>query len=321
MTMDTFLYCRLIVQNPIWGNNSYDHATMFQVGLDGSISEWWNVSFNEDIGPISYGAFAFDSTKNIVYLPTIGRITGVNQDGTVTINKTLQTRNQFWYYLYESQSDTLVGSCSDTTGSGKNNPLWYWCQLDVKTGTLKHSAARLPYTDGPNGLHTATPLYSVDREHQIIWYKPNMKSFIVAANYTTGKILFTTGNASPSCIAYNEVTNKAYILAGDVSQYYDLSVFELLQHPQPPKQLIKLPQDRTFIISSLGSCGVIPETNTLYVFMNNITTGIIYNSFMPTDLMLVDLTKLSYKQVSLESSKWRSTEILHRNSICTLILQ
>ena len=31
---------------------------------------------------------------------------------------------------------------------------------------------------------------------------------------------------------------------------------------------------------------------------------------MPTDLMLVDLTKLSYKQVSLESSKWRSTKIL-----------
>ena len=308
---DGYILALQVVQNPIWGNNSYNHATMFKVGLDGSISKWWNVSFNEDIGPISYGAFAFDSTKNIVYLPTIGRITGVSQDGTVTINKTLQTRNQFWNYLYESQSDTLVGSCSDTTGSGKNNPLWYWCQLDVKTGGLKRSAFRLPYTDGPNGLDSGLPLYSVDREHQIIWYKPYIQSFVVGANYTTGKILFTTGNAYPSCIAYNGLTNKAYILAGnDISMYYDLSVYELLQRPQPPKQLVKLRQDPNFVIAPFGSCGIIPETNTLYAFMNNVTTGIIYNTLMPTDLILVDLTKLSFKQVSLESSKWRSTAIL-----------
>ena len=303
-----------VVQDPIWGNKSYNHATMFKVGFDGSISKWWNISFNENIGPISYGAFAFDSTKNIVYLPTISQITGVSQNGMVTINAPLQTNYQFWNYFYEPQSDTLVGSCSDTTGSGKNNPMWYWCELSVRTGALLHSTVKLPYTDG---LAPFEPNYSVDLHEHLIWYKSYNQLHVFAADYLTGKLVFTSGETQATCVAYNGFANKAYILSGNgISQYYSLSVFELLSTPQHPKEIIKLPKDNSFIISTFGSCGMIPKTNTLFVFMTNITKTVsIYNdSLMPTDLILADLTNLSFKQVSLDigdnASGWNSEDIL-----------
>ncbi len=306
-----------VVQHPIWGNKSYNHASLFKVGLDGSISKWWNVSFNENIGHISYGALAFDNVHNIVYLPTIGRITGVNQDGIITTNTHLQTKYQFWNYFYEPRSNTLIGTCSDATQTSKDDPIWHWCIINIANGTLSHNTAKLPYTDGPNGLDMYNPLYSVDLKHQIIWYGPYAQPFIVAANYMTGELVFTSGNTGASCIVYSELNDKPYIITGDsFSQLYDLSVYELLPHPAPPKHLIKLPRDNSFIIATFGSCGIIQESNTLYVFMTNITKTLsIYNdSLMPTDLILADLTNLSYKQVSLDigdnTSGWNSVDIL-----------
>ena len=306
-----------VVQHPIWGNKSYNHASLFKVGLDGSISKWWNVSFNENIGQISNGALAFDNVHNIVYLPTIGRITGVNQNGIITTNTHLQTKYQFWNYFYEPRSNTLIGTCSDTTQTSKDDPIWHWCIINIANGTLSHNTAKLPYTDGPNGLDIYNPLYSVDLKHQIIWYGPFYEQpFIFAANYMTGELVFT-GNTAASCIVYSELNDKPYIIKGDgFSLYHNLSIYELLPHPTPPKHLIKLPARDNIFISTFGSCGIIQESNTLYVFMTNGTkTFPNYNdSLMPTDLILADLTNLSYKQVSLDigdnTSGWNSGDVL-----------
>ena len=301
-----YLLVLKVVQDPIWADKSYNHASMFKVGFDGSMNKWWNVSFDENVGPLSYGAFAFDAASETVYLPTVGQITGISQNGKImakAVNK--QNHQYFWNYYYESKSKTFVGVCSDDKRES-----WSWCQVNSKSGTLSRSAHRLPYTDGPNGLDQLEPLYTIDFNQQLIWYKPYLQDFLTAANYMTGETVFVSGQIDgASCIAHNPLSNKTYILKGyDVSQYYRLAVFELLPKPNAPKEILKLIDDSRVIISIFGSCDIVPKANMLYVFMTNVSASL--DNLMPTDLVLVDLSIPSYKQIPLDYKQWQAGEVI-----------
>ena len=277
-----------------------DRASMFEVGFDGSIKQWWNQS----VGSLSgSGAFAFDNESKTVYLPTVNQSTAVSRNGKVAIQK-VSSNQVFWSYNYEAQSDHLVGVCSDS-----NRQQWRWCEIDIQTGRLSINPNQLPYTDGPNGLDAYEPLYTFDFRQQLIWYKPYIQPFLVAANYRTGKISFTSGETGASCIAHNPSTGKTYILKGyDVSQYTQLAVFELLPKPSLPKEILKLSNDGSVIISVFGLCRMIPQANAMYVFMTNVSVS--FDNLMPTDLFLIDLSEQSYEQIPLDYKNWKDEEII-----------
>ena len=278
-------------------------ASLFQVDFNGSVTKWWNQSF--DSSAASYGAFAFDKEKRIVYLPTTNQITGVTKDGEVVVKRTLAKENYqyFWNYFYNSQSTTFSGICTNETHSE-----WNWCTMNAKNGVLSR-LSEIPFasSNGPNGLDIYAPIYSVGLHQQLIWYKPYLYDFVVGTNFTSGDVAFISGEAGPSCITYNPLTNKTYTVGGKSSMYYELSVYELLPKPNPPKELVKLlPTDQNLIISVLGACGIIPQDNIIYVLMTNITIG----TLMPTDLILVNLSDLSYEQVPLDYRKWMSDSVM-----------
>ncbi len=162
-----------------------DNASMFEVGFDGSIKQWWNQS----VGSLSgSGAFAFDNESKTVYLPTVNQSTAVSRNGKVVIQK-LSSNQVFWSYNYEAHSDHLVGVCSDS-----NREQWRWCEIDIQTGRLSLNPNRLPYIDGPNGLDAYEPLCTFDFRQQLIWYKPYIQPFLVAANYRPPQWLIGASN-------------------------------------------------------------------------------------------------------------------------------
>ena len=304
-TPDGYLLVLKAVRQNIGMDDYTNYAVMYRLDFSGKVTLLWNISFLDVNADVSWGAFAYDENTDRVYLPVVDRIVGIsNKHGKMEVKISLESENSqyFWTYDYDTNSNSLIGVCSDD-GLLK----WDWCQMSIGRNDADLTrVVSLPYIQGANGLDQYAALYNVDPRDQIIWYKPYIKNFVVATNYSTGEAIYISGFVALSCITYNPLSNRTYVLTGEQSLYQNLSVAEVQPKPKPLKTLLKLPGD--LILSTFGSCGMIAVDNIMYVVMWNVSKYA--ENFMPTDLILIDLTTHRYVQIPIETEKWLSEIIM-----------
>ena len=277
----------------------YNHASLFKIGFDGSVTQFWNFSYDYPHILFSDNDFAIDTENNLVYLGVVDQLLALDlTTGEMKINISLQAPNMqyFWNYDYIPKEKALYGAC---TGHGPWN-FWNWCR--IKLNNLIENGVKVEFLyqfPGTNEYSPISDIYYMDKKHQSIWYFWGI-TYSSGVNYTTGKeIFFGNGTGSDICIAHDHNLNRTFTISSELGEPPKLG--ELHPWPKNATVLMKLPQDlRT---ASFGTCMYDLEIHTLIALMASSSKYL--NDPMPTQILLIDIVDLSYKMVPLPGfRKW-----------------
>ena len=290
---------------------AYNHASLFKIELNGTVSENWNYSFQPPHIPFDENSgYAIDAANDLVYVCIGGQFLALSlSTGTVRFRKDLKPPNLqlFTTYDYNPQDGYIYGIC---TGDWA----WNWCRVSFNT-TKNGDNVDFVKVDflyllpGVTELGPAMDLYTIDLKHQIIWYYPYSQAF--AMNFTTGKVFYTSGVSEsdqylqgPLCIVYDYELNRTFTIERNKT------VGELQPNPKPDKILLDLPLNIT--LSEIGACTYDVETHTMFALMRNDVWPPPDENSMPSELLIIDVIKLNYERVSLKDfhKKWSSGDLV-----------
>ena len=280
----------------------YNHASLFKIEFNGSVSQFWNYSYNKPHLMFSENLFAIDLENELVYLGVEDQLLALElSTGEVKINIPLQVPNLqfFWNYDYIPREKAIYGVCT-------GNSHWNWCRVKLDK-PLDHNTIKLEFLYQipvlPLELGPDEGIYYMDKEHQSIWYYTGI-TLAYGVNYTTGKLIFSgNGSLYDQCIAHDHTLNRTFSLISN-PVYQDTPLLAEIHHsPRNEVVLMTIPI-ANLVIALGGSCIYDPKTHTLTALMRYDlpNTG---DSLMPTSMLLIDVVGLTYKPISLpEFKKW-----------------
>ena len=305
---DGYLLGLKVVQNDT-PNSSYHHATLFKIEFDGSVKQLWNYSYpHSDILTCS-NLFAVDSKNKLVYLGARDHFLALDlNSGKIKIKIPLNSSNAqyFWSYDYFPEDNAIYGVCT-------GNSQWNWCRVE-QTAT---NSAHLDYLYHLYNTSEFSPIdyiYYLDKEDQTLWYYPGFlfEFYAVGINYTTGENLFmsTLDKDEELCIVHDPIMNRVFSYIWNSETSTTVGLAELFQKPKPRQLLMKLPTFEQLFPSYFGTCAYDHKTHTMILLLSN--SAVSKRHAMPTDILLLDVVHLTYKQIPLPlfREKWDSTNPL-----------
>ena len=277
----------------------YNHASLFKVGFDGTVQEYWNHTLQNPHLLFSDNLFAVDDENGLVYLGVPDQLLALElTTGKVVVKKPLEAPNLlfFWSYDYIAEQNAICGGCT-------GNRWWNWCR--VKLGEPEVKLEFLYQFPGTNELGPFSDIYYIDKRHQSIWYFTGIND-AWGVNYTTGQVLFHGNQTLENmCIVHDHQLNRTFTVTNGALTTTLLA--ELHPWPKTETKLLTLPPDlRT---ATFGSCDYDQETHTLIVLMAS-TSNYFYDA-MPTQLLFIDMMSLSYKSVGLPGfRRWKGDSLV-----------
>ena len=259
------------------------YVALFQIDLDGKITKLYNRSFSEVF--FTDCQYALDYKSEMAYLPAVNYILGVDiNSGKTVIKNPAPKPVYFTSFDYHEKNKTIYGVCT-------GNDQWNWCEL-TQNGTIVFKY-QLPYCGGVFGPIDCD--YDADFNENMFWYDPGFipSSLVIAIDIKTGNVMFTSGPANTSCIAYDSLAKKVYAISRLTEYGFNYGVTEVHPDPKPMTHLVALPTD--LMLESIGSCIIDSESRSFFVLMRD------FYQTMPTALITVDLDSIQLTRVNLSS--------------------
>ena len=280
----------------------YNHASLFKVEFDGTVSQYWNYSYDHPHLLFSDNLFAVDIENQLVYLGVQDQILALDlTTGVVAKKVPLEAPNLqfFWNYDYVPEDNAIYGVCT-----GKRE--WDWCRVKLHPLLKKYRVEFLYRFPGASIEFSPTnDIYYMDKKHHSIWYLSGI-SYALGTNYSTGEqIFFGNSTYQDDYIFHDHVLNRTFAVTFNSTFTKDSTAFltELYHMPKREKILMMLPPNLR--LAYFGSCSYDPETQTLIALMASVTDY--FTEAMPTELVFVDVVNLTYKMVPLPGFKnWSS---------------
>ena len=284
-------------------DKDYNHASLFKVEFDGSVSQLWNYSYAQSHRLFAENLFALDTERSLVYVGAMDEFLGLDlQTGEVKIKIPLEGSNlqYFWNYDYIASEHAIYGVCYS-----HDRTAWMWCRIKVPRDANNISIEYL--YDFPTTTPVVAPIdntYYMDKEHQTIWYYPY--SYAVGFNYSTREIIFTSGFAQDLCIGHDHTLNRTFTIINNINAKPTLA--ELRPEPYTDEPLLELPENLR--PNYFGTCSYDQKTHTMIGLMTNVTLSNYTHYYMPTHLLLVDVVQLTSTVVALPEfqAKWKSDD-------------
>lgn len=142
----------------------YNHASLFRIDFNGTVTQYWNYSYDKPHLLFSDNLFAIDTESQLVFLGVEDQILALDMTtGAVAKKIPLEVPNlqYFWSYDYIPEEKALYGVC---TGRGE----WDWCRIKLDGLFPKN---KFLYTfPGTNEYGPLSDIYYMDKEHQSIWF-------------------------------------------------------------------------------------------------------------------------------------------------------
>ena len=294
-----------IIPDPPNNISGYNHASLFRIDFDGTVTEFWNHTLNPDGREIifQYNLFTVDTENELVYVGVNDQFLALDlETGIPIIDIRLKPPHLqiFSTYDYFPKNKSIYGFC---IGNGPYY-YWYWCHVN-HTGLDKVEVEYLYTLPEANTTGPITNIYHLNQEEQLIWYYPgNSYLFAIAVNITTAEVVFVSGMSpdqlDDQCIVHDRSMDRVftYVWYNNPSSYVHTSVGlgELFPKPKERKILLNLSHFKTLVPSQPGTCAYDQTTHTMMVLMRNCTD---YDHQMPTGLLLIDTVSLTYKLTPL----------------------
>ena len=278
----------------------YNHASLFKIVFDGTVTQLWNYSYDQSHGLFAENLFAIDTKNSLVYLGALDQFLALDMlTGGIKIKIPLKPPNlqYFWNYDYVAEDEAIYGVCYS-----HESQMWKWCH--VKLNGTNNVTLKFLY-EFPTVSPIVAPIdntYYMDKEHQTIWYYPGC--YAHGVNYTTGEVIFTSGTAIDLCIAHDHTLNRTFTIINNINAKPRLA--ELRPEPYPDKVLMELPENLR--PNYYGTCTYDHKTHTMIGLMTNVTLSNYTHYYMPTHLLLMDVVGLTNRIVPLPAfqEKWSS---------------
>ena len=274
----------------------YNHVSLFKIEFDGSVTQYWNYSYAKSHQIVSDNLFAIDVEDELVYLGVIDQFLALDlTTGQVKIK--LPFKQYFWNYDYISRDKAIYGVCYSY-----ESEMWKWCHIKLNGTTNVTLEYFYPFPAVSPVIAPLEGTYYMDKEHQTIWY------FLIGlargVNYTTGEVIFTSGEATDLCIAHDHFLNKTFTIMNNINDKPAMA--ELLPYPHPEKKLMELPWNLR--PNYQGTCSYDPETHTFIGLMTNVSLSNYTHYYMPTHLLLINVLNLTSRIIPLPAfdEKWSS---------------
>ena len=280
----------------------YNHVSLFNITLDGGVTELWNISLTEGRLMFDLSTFAVDLENNLVYISVINQFLALDlHSGETVFQFPLEIPNLQYFstYDYNAADETIYGVC---TGNAKFN----WCGIKIHKNAQKATVNfyfQLPYTDE---LGPVNYVYDVDLLHQTVWYYPGwIIDFALFVDCKSGKELFVSGPSNGTCIRHDPYLNRTFAIVEDIVEG-TVRLTELQPRPNKEKVLMDLPSDLR--LNFFGTCVYDQKTHTLIGLMGIMDPGKYWYHKMPTALLLIDVVNLHFEHVPLPTfmKKWDS---------------
>lgn len=184
----------------------YNHASLFKIEFDGSVSQFWNYSYDSQHTMFGENLFAIDTESQLIYLGVVDQLLALDlTSGVVKIKIPLEAPNlqYFWNYDYIAKEKAIYGVCT-------GHRAWNWCRIKLDAPLDKDSikVENLYQFPGTNEFGPIDDIYYMDKEHQSIWYLTSI-NFANGVNYTTGeRIFYVNSSYQDDCIAHDHDLNK-----------------------------------------------------------------------------------------------------------------
>lgn len=289
----------------------YNHALLFKIEFDGSVTQFWNYSYNNPHLLFNENLFAMDTDSSLIYLGVVDQFLALDMTtGKVKVNISLQAPNlqYFWSYNYIATEEALVGVCT-------GNSMWNWCRIkcpkQLVGGVKLEFLYQLP---GTEEFSPTDGVYYMDQKHQSIWYFSGI-AYAYGLNYTTGKQIFygnsihnSDNTKQDDCIVHDHALNRTFTIVSQLA--VAVAVGELHPWPRNATILLELPPDlRT---DSIGSCDYDPKSHTLIGLMTSASSYL--ENAMPNQILLVDVVSLKIERRALpmfakHQSNWPVTGV------------